>query len=256
MRLSCRIASCLLLASIGMSAAARAERTDLEVRVLARGAKFLAGYTASVRVVLTDADSGEVLAQGLTAGTTGDTARIMGSAREKGGKLASDDSAVFRTSLDIDRPRKVTLSVTGPLSQPQAATTATSTQWILPGRHVTAGDGWLMELPGLIVDLASPLAYQRIKAGAAVPLRVSVTMLCGCAIGENGPWRAADTEVDAYLSVDGGEPHRHVLRFDPGSQLFQADVPAGAAGVYELEVRAWTGSSNNAGVARTAFFVH
>jgi len=255
MRFSCRLASCLLLASIGMSAAARAERTELEVRVLARGAKFLAGYTASVRVVLTDADTGEVLSQGLTAGTTGDTARILGGAKATGGKRASDDSAVFRTALDIDRPRRVTLSVTGPLSQPQAATTATSTQWILPGRHVTAGDGWLMELPGLIVDLASPIAYQRLKAGAVVPLRVNVTMLCGCTIGEDGPWRVADTEVDAYLSIDGGEPRRHALRFDPGSKLFQADIPAGAAGLYELEVRAWMGAGNNAGVARTAFFV-
>jgi len=256
MRVFRRTAWCLSLILGGLSNAAQAERTDLEVRVLARGAKFLAGYTAPVRVVLTDADTCETLVQGLTAGTTGDTAKIMGGAKDRDGRLASADSAVFRTSLDIDRPRRVTLSVTGPLSQPQAATTATSTQWVLPGRHVTAGDGWLVELPGLIVDLASPLAYQRVKAGASVPLRVGVTMLCGCAIGENGPWRAADTEVDAYLSVDGGEPHRFALRFDPDSSLFQAELPTAAAGVYELEVRAWMGASNNAGVARTAFFVH
>ncbi|WP_204273914.1 hypothetical protein, partial [Stenotrophomonas maltophilia] len=80
--------------------------------------------------------------------------------------------------------RRVTLQVTGPLSQPQATTTATSTQWVLPGRHLTAGDGWLMELPGLIVDIADPIAYRWVGKGETVQLRVGVTMLCGCTISE------------------------------------------------------------------------
>lgn len=43
--------------------------------MIARSAKFLGGYAASVRVTLTGADTGETLAQGMTAGTTGDTQR-------------------------------------------------------------------------------------------------------------------------------------------------------------------------------------
>lgn len=236
-----------------LAAPARAEHTNVEIRVLARGAKFLGGYLAPVRVVLTDADTGATLATGVTAGTTGDTRKIMEA--PAGERRATDDAAVFRTSLDLDRPRRVTASVTGPLSQPQATTTATSTQWLLPGRHVVNGDGWLFELPGLIVDVASPVAYQWIKPGTTVPVRAGVTMLCGCAIGQSGPWRADATEVEAYVAVDGATPRRHVLRFDPATSLFGADVPVDAAGLYEVEVRAWMGASNNAGVARTAFFV-
>ncbi len=111
--------------------------------------------------------------------------------------MATTDSAVFHATLDLDRPRCVTLSVAGPLSQAQATTTATSTQWVLPGHDITAGDGWVMELPGLIVDVAAPAAYQQVKAGVTVPLHASVTMLCGCGISENGPWRNGDTDVEA-----------------------------------------------------------
>ena len=58
-----------------------AEPTRIDVRVIARGAKFLGGYTTPVRVTLTDADTGETLARGVTSGTTGDTQRIMTGAR-------------------------------------------------------------------------------------------------------------------------------------------------------------------------------
>lgn len=255
MRLYLLAALCGLPALVTPFSQALAERTDVEVRVMARGAKFMGGYSAPVRVTLTDAETGEVLARGLTSGTTGDTQTIMSTAHVHGAALANEATAAFRTSLDLDRPRQVTLSVTGPLSQPQATTTATSTQWLLPGHHLTAGDGWRMELPGLIVDLASPLAYQWVQAGQTVPLRAGVTLLCGCPMSEDGPWRAADTEVDAYLRIDGGPPSRHRLAFDPIQGLFVGELPTQAAGLYELEVRAWMGPSNNAGVARTAFFV-
>lgn len=240
----------------GLAGAARAERTDVDVRVLARGAKFLGGYDASVAVVLTDADTGQVLARGMTSGGTGDTARIMAAAGPGERVSSSEGSAVFRASLELDRPRRVTASVTGPLSQPQATAVAASTRWVLPGRHLTAGDGWRLELAGLIVDLASPMAYQQVKAGTTLPVRASVTLLCGCAISTAGPWRAGDTEVDGYLSVDGGPPRHYPLVFDPASGIFAADLAVAAPGLYELDVRAWREAEGNAGVARAAFFVH
>ncbi|MDL5365431.1 hypothetical protein QSH18_07420 [Xanthomonas sp. NCPPB 2654] len=255
MRFPIIAATCILPLMVASIDQAPAEPTDVEVRVMARGAKFLGGYAAPVRVLLTDADTGEILARGLTAGTTGDTGTIMAAGNAMAATLSSKDSAVFRTTLEIDRPRRVTLSVTGPLSQPQATTTATSTQWILPGHPLTAGDGWRMELPGLIVDLVSPAAYRRAKAGAGISLLASVTMLCGCAISSNGPWRADMTEVEAYVTVDGGAPRRYRLDFDPETALFGAAIRTDTSGLYEVDIRAWMGESNNAGVAHTAFFV-
>lgn len=235
---------------------AAAEPTKIDVRVIARGAKFLGGYTTPVRVTLTDADTGEILARGVTSGTTGDTQRIMTGGADNGGKRADADTAAFRTTLNLDHPRRITATVTGPLSQAQATTTATSTQWVLPGHDITAGDGWAIELPGLIVDIADPIAYHWVKAGETVPLRVGVTMLCGCAISENGPWRASDTEVEAIITINGGTPRRIPLRFDPGTAIFTAEVSAKEGGLYEIEVRGWVAASNNAGLAHTAFFVH
>jgi hypothetical protein len=235
---------------------AAADPTRIDIRVIARGAKFLGGYATGVRVTLTDADTGETLARGVTSGTTGDTQRVMAGGKDDYGKKATPDAAVFQTTLNIDRPRRVTATVTGPLSQPQATTTATSTQWVMPGHDVTAGDGWLIELPGLIVDIADPVAYRWVKAGETVKLRVGVTMLCGCAISQNGPWRASDTEVAAFVTIDGNGLRRVPLRFDPASALFLGDVTVNSTGLYEVEVRSWVAASNNAGVARTAFFVH
>lgn len=247
------LAAALLLTGFGPTA--HAEPTVVEVRTIARGAKFLGGFQASVRVTLTDADSGDVLASGETKGTTGDTQRIMARDTSAERRMATEDSAVFRATLDLDRPRRVTISASGPLSQPQAATTVTSTQWILPGRHLTAGDGWLLEMPGLIVDVAAPAAYQQVKAGTSVPLRVGVTMLCGCPISKDGPWRAADTEVEALVTRDGIDPQRISLTFDPRVSEFGASISDLQPGLYEVEVRAWAQPSNNAGIARTAFFV-
>lgn len=250
----CSLMGAAILLVAGASPAL-ADPTEIEVRVLARGAKFLGGYQAPVRVTLADADTGEVLAQGMTSGTTGDTQRILGKGADSGGKLSTPDSAVFRSTIDLDRPRRVTASVTGPLSQPQAAVTATSTQWILPGRSLTAGDGWLLELPGLIVDVATPVAYQSVKAGTIIPLRAGVTMLCGCPISADGPWRAGDMTVEAFVGVDGGPQQRITLNFDAETAIYGASIRTEKPGLYEVEIRAWMGPSNNAGVSRVAFFV-
>jgi hypothetical protein len=139
------IGACALVLALAVGVPAQAEPTDVEVRVLARGAKFIGGYTASALVTLTDAETGEVLAKGMTRGSTGDTQRIL----QGRAPLSTPDSGVFKATLDLTDARRVTATVTGPMSQPQAATTVASSQWILPGRHVTAGDGWLLELPGL-----------------------------------------------------------------------------------------------------------
>lgn len=250
-----RVVLAVATLSSGFSHAIRAEPTAIEARTIARGAKFLGGFQAPVRITLTDADTGEVLARGQTQGTTGDTQRIMGRSAAGEQPMATEDSAVFRAILDLDRPRRITISASGPLSQPQAATTVTSTQWILPGRNLTAGDGWLLEMPGLIVDVAAPTAYQQVKAGTSIGLRVGVTMLCGCPISQEGPWRAADTEVEAYVTRDGATPQRISLTFDPEESEFVAGISDLRPGLYEVEFRAWAQLSNNAGVARTAFFV-
>ena len=154
----------------GLPVAAAAEPTDLVIRVISEGGKFVGTSMGGAEIIVRDVRSGEVLAHGRTAGSTGDTARIM-KGGPRGTPLADETAAAFRTTIDIDEPRLVEVEAYGPLAQPQAAVRVTSQRWVLPGRGATQGDGWLLELPGLVVDLVEPAAHQRGTAGPPFGLR-------------------------------------------------------------------------------------
>lgn len=70
-----------------------------------------------------------------------------------------------------------------------------------------------------------------------MPLRVGVTMLCGCATSQNGPWRASDTEVEAFATIDGNALRRVSLRFDTASALFRGDVTVNSTGLHKVKLR-------------------
>ncbi len=252
-----RLRRALLLsvaALLASTAPAHAERTDVDVRVLARGAKFLPGHQA-VSVTLRDAETGEVLARGWTRGGTGDTARILEASRGAARTQAGDGAAVFSASLDIDRPRLVALEIAGAEGGPMAAARLVSTQWILPGRHVTHGDGWVVEAPGLIVDLSTPIAHAFVKAGDPIDLLAGVTMMCGCGLEPGGAWDANGVTVEAWIYRDGEAPQVVPLAFTGQPSRFGATYVPARPGVYEIEIRAWAPAWNNAGVARTSIFV-
>ena len=54
-------------------AASLAEPTEIVVRVLGNDSKFIGTSMGGMRVTLRDAQTGEILATGLTQGATGDT---------------------------------------------------------------------------------------------------------------------------------------------------------------------------------------
>ena len=144
----------LLVAVLGfclVSASAQATPTDITVRVLSMDAKFIGSGMDGVKVQLRDAASGKLLAEGLIQGGTGDTKRIMSEPRVRGQALSTKGSAHFTTTIDLERPTRAELTVEGPLSNPDSANRVTATQWIIPGKHLTGGDGWLLEMRGFSV---------------------------------------------------------------------------------------------------------
>ncbi|MGV1013815.1 MAG: hypothetical protein ACOYB4_02475 [Methyloceanibacter sp.] len=236
--------------------AAQAEPTEIVVRVLSGDAKFIGTSMGGVRVVLRDAQTGEILASGVTQGSTGDTSVSM---HENGGRraLLSDPSAAkFTATIDLDEPRLIEAEIFGPLAQLQSATRAVSTRWVVPGRGVTAGDGWMIDLPGFVVDVLAPPAHVRIPPDAkAVDVRANVVAMCGCPITPDGLWDANNVEVKAQVSRDGQRLDTVDLAFAGEASQFAGSVPVDGPGIYEVLVYAYDRNSGNTGVDRTTFLV-
>jgi hypothetical protein len=250
----------LMLAALGLammlpSAAAWAEPTEITVRVLSKDAKFIGTSMGGMRVTLRDAHTGEILATGLTQGGTGDTKRLM---HENGGRRAhlSDQSAAkFAVTLDLAEPRLIEVEAYGPLAQPQAAHRVVSSQWVIPGRGHTGGDGWVVELPGFVVDVLAPPAHVKLKGVSKVDVRANVVMMCGCPIEPGTLWDGDKYEVQAIVSRDGKPLTRLPMRYSGETSQFAATVPVDAPGTYDVLVYAYDPANGNTGLDRTTFIV-
>jgi hypothetical protein len=244
----------LSLAVVTMSAGAMAAPTDITVRVLAKDSKFIGTSMGGMRITLRDAHTGEILATGVTQGGTGDTKLIM---HEDGGSRAilSDDSAAkFTVTLDLDEPRLIEAEAYGPLGQPQGAVRALASQWVVPGRGLSGGDGWVLEVPGLVVDVLAPPAHVRIpEKTATVEVRANVVMMCGCPIEPGGLWDADKLEVKAIVKRNGERVGETELTFTGETSQFAAKVPVEAPGMYEIIVFAHDPGNGNTGLDRTTF---
>src|SRR5207237_4497026 len=98
--------------------------------------------------------------------------------------LPVDEASVFTASLDLDAPRLIRVTAYGPLAAQQSANTVSLTQWIYPGKNITGGGGFLLEIPGLVVQILNPPTHFLPKtAPPDIEIRANVTMMCGCPIG-------------------------------------------------------------------------
>ncbi|MBC6497758.1 MAG: hypothetical protein GDA54_05505 [Alphaproteobacteria bacterium GM7ARS4] len=236
------------------------EETRLKVSVLSKGAKFIGSSLGGARVLLRDKETGEILAQGVTKGTTGSTAGIMLDDREAGRPLSTADSAHYSVTLDLEKPRLIEFQAYGPLAQRQAANRASMTQWVVPGKHIDEGDGMMLVLAGMAVDIVSPLAHRRLelagKESYAVPVVANVTMMCGCPLTPDGLWRADDFVVEAVLSdSDDKVIARQRLRTHDIPSRFSTQFDISTKGWYQLMVYAYQASTGNTGLDRTSFAI-
>ncbi len=248
------IALAVMMASAGV---AFAEPTDVTVRVLSKGAKFIGTTMGGVRVTLRDADTGAVLAEGLTEGGTGSTQKIMKEAHTRGAPVSTEGAAKFTATLDLETPRLVRVEAYGPVAQRQSAVTVTSTQWMVPGKHVTGGDAWLLELPGFVVNIVAP---QTPSSAGSAPQTVAVTadvfMMCGCPIEPGGLWDADKYEIAAILTRNGETLQTVRLGYAGKASRFTADLAVSEPGVYEAIVYAHDPANGSTGLDRATFSVN
>jgi len=240
-----------LAALVALSAAgavAQATPTKLLVRVVAHDAKIIGSGVGGARVTIRDAESGAVLAEGVQQGSTGNTTAIMKKPWERGATIFdSEGAASFLATLKLAKPTWVEVSAEGPLDTPQAMQRGSKTFLMVPGVDIV-GEGLLIELNGLRVEVESPAAHAEL-AGRRIPVRARVTMLCGCPTEPDGLWNSDHKTITARLVRDGEVVAEGALRFAGKTSQYETTLTAPDAGTYELQVIAVDPTRANNGMA-------
>lgn len=235
---------------------AAATQTQITVRVKSKDAKFIGTTMGGVLVTIKNAQTGELLAKGRTAGGTGNTARIMNTPVTRGVPVSDESAAKFTATIDIDEPVQVEVSAYGPLTGLQAANRVSATQWVVPGKNITEGDGWLLEMPGFAVDVQAPSTHTML-AGVpqSVTIQANITMMCGCPITPGGIWDANKIEVAALLIRNGKRIGTMPLKYAGSASQFSGVWKVEEPGTYEATVYAYDAATGNTGLDSVTFMV-
>ena len=258
---------------------AAAASTSITVRVQAKGGKFLADDIGGSTVTIRDAQTGEPLGGGLALGTDSGTLSTAYTANaslsavvtpavppttEPTIQWLSPDASTSGLTVDlpISRPTLLAITAFGPMGGLQSAHRVTATQWIVPGQTLDEGPGFVIELPGLLVQVMEPathLAIQSTDLPYTVSFRVNVTMMCGCQIDDGQPWIPCDFQVTAAIGQVGQAAAETVTLCFPGKvpSLFTGSwtLPAGSSGFYQAVITAVQLSTGNIGTGTVTFFV-
>lgn len=244
-RLVLLVAAALAVGSGAARAQAAGAPTRVTVRAVAHDAKVIGSHVGGARITILDAASGDTLASGVQEGGTGDTDLIMRRPHERGRPVYdTPGTAGYTATLVLSGPTRVRIVAEGPLGVPDALATASTSLLLLPGRDVT-GDGIVLDLHGLAVTPEVPKGVP----GPEVPVRATVTMLCGCSITPGGLWDAGGMQVTARLLRQGRVVAEAPLSYAGRPSRFEGKVAAPAPGAYRLVVLASDPGSANFGRA-------
>lgn len=227
------------------TAPALAEPTSVTVHAISQDAKFIGDSMGGVEVVLRDAKTGKELAKGITAGDTGDTNKIM-EAVGRSPMRTSPGAAHYSTTLDISVPTLVRVELRGPLGRPLTMQSAMSDRWLVPGISAVAGNAWVVELPGLAIEMDG---ISTLTQGQATTLTAKVSLMCGCPIADGGLWDAADYQVVAILRQKGQPTERIPMFFSVAPGQFTGTMLPNFSGKGELWIIARNKRTGNTGAA-------
>ena len=151
--------------------------TKIIIRVVSKDAKVIGSGVGGAWVRIKNLETGEILAQGKQEGRTGDTDRIMVQPHWRGETFyGTSDAAFFQAEIPLDRPTPAEIHAEAPLGYPHNIQKGSKTLTLIPGKHIL-GEGIIIELNGLIVNILSPLTKERLKKGEEVFVRAEVRML-------------------------------------------------------------------------------
>ncbi|MBL6448139.1 hypothetical protein JMN32_17605 [Fulvivirga sp. 29W222] len=231
----------------------QAQPTKLVVRAKAKDAKFIGSSIGGAKVIVRDALTSEILSQGVTMGSTGNTSLIMKEPHERYKPIADDQTARFVAEIDIEEPKFITIEVVAPVNQSQARVKAQTQLWLIPGKHIE-GEGVVLEIPGFVVNVLSPQTHEFIKS-SSIKLKANVVMMCGCTISNGGLWDAEKIEVQAIISKGGKHLKTVSMEVKDKVNTFEADVDLQEPGTYEAIIYAYDDRTGNTGVDKVNFIV-
>lgn len=224
--------------------------TRLVVRVLANDAKIIGSGVGGALVVVRDASTGAVLAQGTQSGGTGDTGLIMGP-RERGATVFdTEGAAAFRAEIPLTGPTPVVVEYAGPLGTVHALQRGSTSLLMLPGQHID-GEGLVVSLYGFTVEILSPASLPfEAAAGSAVEVRAKVTMLCGCPTQPGGMWDSDRYDIRGQWVREGVVVGEATLSYAGVTSEYAGTLAAPAeAGPVTLRVVSVDPSRANVGMA-------
>jgi len=168
---------CLIISFVSPVFAAEKIPTKVVVRVVSKDAKVIGSGVGGASVRVKDPETGKILAQGKQEGGTGETDRIMGQPHRRGEVLfGTPDAAFYQAEILLDRPTQVEISAEAPLAYPHALQKGSKTITLIPGKHIL-GEGLIIELNGLIVNVLNPSPKENLKRGETVLVRAEIRML-------------------------------------------------------------------------------
>jgi hypothetical protein len=247
-----------------------AATTPMMIRVQANGGKFLADDIGGAEVTVRDARTGRWLDGGRVQGPDSGTLQqsYVPSASRSAVVTPGNPPLVqwlvpgpttsgLTVHLPITQPTLLEVEVYGPLGGLQSAQRVVTYTWAVPGQPITQGPGFVVLLPGLIVQVQQPPTHLEYpKAPASVSFLVNVTMMCGCPIGKGLAWIPDDFAVTAAVErIGSGAPPTPVnfsLIQDPS--IFQGSFEMKAPGFYQAAITAVQKSTGNLGTGTVTFF--
>lgn len=242
------------IATLVLPAIAWAKDTHLIIRVKSKDAKFIGTSMGGARIVIRNAYNGEILAEGITAGGTGDTEKIMKTPHQRNVSIADEETAFYKATLDINEPVFAIIEAYAPLNNPQAIVKGSLQLWIIPGKHVE-GEGIILEVPGFVVEIDRSLLEKSNSTEQEILLKAKVQMLCGCPITLGGLWDSEQYEVTAIISKNGEVVRQVNLDITNEPSLFEKEVSLNP-GSYALQIYAFDPETGNSGLDSTTFNVH
>jgi len=167
----------LVILPIQSSFSADKISTKVIVRVVSKDAKVIGSGVGGAFVRIKNIETGEILAEGKQLGGTGDTDRIMVRPHRRGEILyGTPDAAFFQADLLLSKPTQVEIYTEAPLGFPHNIQKGSKTLTLIPGKHIL-GEGVVIELNGLIVNILNPSSKESLKKGEEVAVRVEIRML-------------------------------------------------------------------------------